>query len=103
MTPPSPAVREKVKDYVLAGRVRILTAAATEVDARVLGSSPDPYIVGYDREHSWFCGCPAVVPACSHVLAVALVWRPGLYDERAAFLDLDLSNTTPARGLSARG
>lgn len=92
MTPPSKAVREKVKDYVLSGRVRIITATRRDVDALVLGSSPDPYAVGFMPGEGWFCSCPARVDSCAHVLAVALVWRPfapGVRDE-AAFADLAL-------------
>jgi|SRR5688500_23983 len=89
---PSPAVREKVKDYITAGRVRIVTATRDEVDALVLGSSPDPYLVAYNESQGWFCGCPARV-TCSHLLAVALVWRPGLRDDAQAFLDLNLTTT----------
>jgi uncharacterized Zn finger protein len=67
-----PSVEEKAQAYLVAGAVSILTTTERRVEARVQGSSPDPYTVEWNGL-SWSCTCPAYVNRCAHVTAVRKV------------------------------
>lgn len=71
----SAAVHRKAFEYLCRGQVRVQSVApdsAVAVRAQVKGSADEPYVVTQVRGR-WSCTCPATVPVCAHVLAVALV------------------------------
>lgn len=73
----SASVEVKARGYLRDGRVRLeLVVPTDEVRALVAGTAEHPYLVRWRPRAGWRCTCPAV-RRCAHILAVALVVRPG--------------------------
>ncbi len=64
----------KARRLLVEGRVRVISAHEDDgyVSAEVRGDSARIYVIFYDADHGWECGCPTV-GVCSHIRAVQLI------------------------------
>jgi uncharacterized Zn finger protein len=88
---------DKARQYLTAGRVRIMSASGRYVDALVIGSGAAPYAVSFSEGTGWSCTCQARVIDCAHVYAVRLVTGADVKVD-----DLIATHRAPAAGRSSK-
>ena len=76
---PRETARQKSDRLLLEGRVIVIRADRTHIEATVRGEG-SIHSVGF-MANRWFCSCPARSEACSHIFALKRISAPDLQPE----------------------